>query len=805
MFKNYITVAIRNLARNKAYTFINVIGLAIGLTCSTLILLYLQNEFSYDRHHSKADRIYKIFQSERLSSGKMTYHYGIQGPAAPAMAKELPEIERATRFINRAVQVGTEGKESLRKRVTVADREFFKIFDFPLHEGNTQTGLQQPFSIFITQSLAQSLFGNESPIGKTIKITSKLFDDHYTITGILKDAPENSTKELAPELITMTLPNKNPERMIETWENWDGWGGIGIARTYLLLKTNVAQSNLKKKLPGFRMQHLSNKTTKAKSYELLPLTDLYFQGYQKYRLPSTNNGNLNTCYALGWTGFFIVIIACINFMNLSTARSVRRMREVGLRKVVGAKRTQLIHQFLGESVLLAIFSLMLALGLTELALPILNGFMQINLSINPQLLLFCLILTIGVGLLAGSYPALFLSAFRPTTVLKIIPNTKGRHAVVRKGLVVIQFAISMVLIVATLVVYLQTEHMLNADNGFQSDTMVWIAGISGSGNLPQVIKRELLSQPSVSHVSISHAYPIENRENPDRDLVSTQKMDSPIAIRHLVVDHDFLKTYQIPLLSGRDFMPEDHRPWDENKRPDDLKVLLSETAAVQLQVQSGDRIEFADGSHEVVGIFKDFHNRPLQQIIDPMMLMCSFHPQQATMSLRIDTQNLPEVMTHIQAAWEKTFPTRSFSPFFSDNVQQYYYGSELKQRSLYAMSSILAIAIACLGLLGLIAYTAEVRTKEIGIRKVLGATDTSIVSLLTKEFLILVSLASLLAWPIAYYTMDDWLQSFAYRINLSPVYFITSTGTALIITLITIAYQALKAARANPVEALRYE
>ncbi|MBT5831787.1 MAG: FtsX-like permease family protein, partial [Candidatus Latescibacteria bacterium] len=797
------TVAIRNLARHKTYTFINVIGLAIGLTCSTLILLFLQHEFSYDRHHSKADRIYKVFQSQRLPSGDMSYYYGAQGPIAPAMAEEFPEVERATRFIQRRPSVGVEGKESLYGRVTVADHEFFNIFDFPLIEGNAQTGLQQPFSAFVTQSFAQRLFGNEDAIGKTITLNSKIFDDVYTITGILKDIPENSIPELAPQIITAT-PSRKIFEGKDAREIWETWKGKGIARTYILLKANTPVSAIKQKLPDFVRRHMGDEAVETENYEVMPLTQLYLQAYQKYGLPMMGTGDLNACYALGGTGLFIVIIACINFMNLSAARSARRMREVGLRKVVGAKRSQLIYQFLGESILLSLLALVLALGLTELTLPAFNGFMQINLSIKPALLPLFAVVAVGVGLLAGSYPAFLLSSFRPVVVLQVVRNTKGGHAAVRKGLVVIQFAISMVLIAATLIIYQQIEYMRTADMGFERDRLVLLQ-ISGGGDLPQVMKTELLKHTGVSQVSISHYSPVP-RTDADHRLVSAEGLDASVDVRFLLTDHDFLNTYQIPLLSGRNFMLQDQRPVNSSPdKPNALAILLNEAAAKRLKVQPGEQIEFAGMSHNVVGIFKDFHNRSLQHAIDPMMLLCSFHEQQAFMTMRVDNQNRSAAMAHMETVWKKTFPTRSFSPFFGSEADRHFYGNELKQRSLYVVSSGLAIAIACLGLLGLIAYTAEVRTKEIGIRKVLGATEVSIVSLLTKEFLVLVALASVLAWPVAYYTMGEWLQNFVYRIDLSPAYFIASTGVALVITLITIAYQALKAARANPVEALRYE
>ena len=798
MFKNYLTVAIRNLSRHKAYTFINIIGLAIGLTCSTLILLYLQHEFSYDRHHSKADSIYRVVAERQLSNGDISYPYAVQGPVAPALAKDFPEIERTTRFYRRPVDIRVEGKELLKAGVMIADTEFFNIFNYPLIKGNAQTGLQAPFSVFITQTLAHKLFGYEDPMGKTVLLESKWFDNTYTITGILKDIPETGVVELAPELITTTFPSKNAEWMDRIQNNWNA----NFAFAYILLKPNASVATLKEKLPDFAKRHLGEDSAQNVRYKLKPLTQLHLYG-RNYGIPGST-GDINTCYAFGLIGIFMVTVACINFMNLSTARSARRMREVGMRKVVGAKRTQLVYQFLGESVLLSTLALFLALGLTELTLPLLNGFMGIQLSLSANILPLLLILAIGIGLLAGSYPALFLSSFKPASVLKIASNTKGSHALIRKGLVVVQFAISMILIAATIIVFQQTEYMRTANLGFKADTLVEMRGLWGVKTQAEAMKSQYLQHAGVRHATISHRL-VGNESEVDQRFVSAQGLESPVRVHLILTDHDFLDTYQIPLLSGRNFTPQDFSVHESSDAPNALKILLNETAAKRLNVQTGDHIEFTGASREVIGIFQDFHNRSLHETIRPLMLFCSRNENQIYMTLSINTQNLPDIMAHLETVWKKFHPDRPSQFVFVNDAFDQLYQSEMKLRTLYAVSSGLAIAIACLGLLGLIAYTAEVRTKEIGIRKVLGATEVSIISLLTKEFLLLVALASLLAYPIAYYTMNDWLQNFAYRINLSPIYFITSTGAALVITLITIAYQALKAARANPVEALRYE
>ncbi|MBT3606572.1 MAG: FtsX-like permease family protein [Candidatus Latescibacteria bacterium] len=796
MFKNYLTVAIRNLARHKTYTFINVIGLAIGLACSTLILLYLQHEFSFDRHHSKADRIYRVIAGERLSNGEISYRYGVQGPVASAMAEYFPEIEHGTRFYRRPskyVDVLVEGKERLGVRAMLSDAEIFNIFDYSLVKGDIQTGVQTPFSVFITEAFAQKLFGSEDPIGKDMLIQSKWFNDTYTIAGVLKDNPTTSTWELAPDLITTTFPSHRPQTMESLQNDW----GVYIAFTYILLKPNASIADLEAKLAAFAKRHLGEEMAQNVHYKVMPLTELHLYGH-KYKV--FGHGGITTCYTFGLIGILMLTVACINFMNLSTARSSRRMREVGMRKVVGAKRTQLIYQFLGESVLLSLLALILALGLTELTLPFFNEFMYLQLSLSASILPILFLLAIGVGLFAGSYPAFFLSAFRPVSVLKTASNNKGSHALVRKGLVVVQFAISMILIATTITVFNQTEYMRTADLGFKPDTLVEMHGLFGVKTKAEAMKSQYLKHAGVHQVTILHKF-VGDENLADQFFVTAHGIDTPIRAHYIIVDPDFLNTYDIPLLSGRDFILQDFSQDNLNAH----KILLNETAAKQFNVKVGDSIQFENKSREVVGIFRDIHNRSLHEAIRPLILLCGRNEEQIYMTLQINTQNLPDVMAHLETVWKTFHPDRASGFVFVDDAFDRRYQTEMKQSKLYAVCSGLAIAIACLGLLGLVAYTAEVRTKEIGVRKVLGATDVSIVSLLTKEFLVLVALASLLAWPIAYYALNDWLQNFAYRIELSLVYFIASTGVALVITLITIAYQALKAARANPIEALRYE
>lgn len=803
MLKNYFIIAMRNLARHKMYSYINIVGLAIGLACSTLILLYLQNEFGFDQHHSKADRIYKVFTSNLGPDGNWADHYATVGPVGPALAEEYPEVEQATRFMFRPARISTDGKAALGGWTMVGDSSLFDVFDFSLIQGDVKLGLQKPFSMYVTQRFAHALFGDADPIGKTVKLEMKFFDDFYTITGILNDVHRNST--YVPDLITTTPPQKDPQAMQLAWEDWKSFG---LTHTWVVLKKGVSTEAFEKKMSGFVSRHLGEDIAKTKRYELVALKDLHFYDRTIIGWNNTPRGDLNMCYTLWAIGVFIVMVACINFMNLATARSARRMREVGMRKVVGARRRHLVFQFLGESILLSLFALVLSLGIVELTLPWLNAFMLTELSLGSDVLPELFLLALVVGLLAGSYPAFFLSSFKPASVLKMMPNTKGGHSVVRKGLVMIQFAISMVLIAGTFIVSAQTDYMRHADVGYDRDSMVRVRLISDL-KTAVAMKAQYLQYPDVLGVNISHTRAYNLEGNADRFVVYGKDRDNEINLHYMITDHDFLKTYHLPLVAGRNFTPQDFRSYvyPKEEPANSYKILLNERAAEQLKVAPGDLIHFRDNAHEVVGIVKDFHNHTLRDAIEPMMFICSQSEIQAMITLRVNTQNLSDLMAHLSNVLKAFYPnlTSSRYIFLRDAQEINMYAQEIQMRVIASVCSGLAIVIACLGLLGLIAYTAEVRTKEIGIRKVLGATEVSIVSLLTKEFLLLVGLASVLAWPIAYYTMSGWLENFAYRIELSPIYFIGSTGVALVITLVTIAYQAMKAARANPIDALRYE
>lgn len=809
MFKNYLMVAVRNLMRHRVYSLINVFGLAVGMACCILILLFIRHEFSYDRHHEKVDRIYKVLRQKQRPDGEIYYSAGTLGPVAPTMQQEFPEVERATRFINRPMWIHHED-QGFTERAIIADREFVNIFDYDLVEGAV-ADLQKPYAAFVTQRLAKKLFGSADPIGKVVSVSYKWLKGDFTIAGILEDVPETSVWELECDFLTLTMPLSQEgfnwkERL---WEHWSIESNLHPMRTYLLLKPKASVTTLAQKLPDFALRYLKA-LSKTESYVLTPLNRFHLYGKHEFNglvAPGDGKplGDYRRSYIFGVIGFFVLVIACINFMNLATARSARRAREVGMRKVVGAYRGQIIGQFMGESVLLSLVALVLAIGMSEILLPIVNGYLGFDLMIDGWFLGQFLGLALVVGVFAGSYPALFLSSFRPTVVLKSTRTTAGGHGLVRKGLVVIQFAISIVLIVGTLVAFRQIEYMRNTDIGFEREARLIMPLMKQDRSLrwqAEKVKQQVLTHSGILGATTS-LFPPGEENNIDVRQVSAPGLAEPMDVHIIFTDEDFIDVYGIQILEGRSLLASD-KPVLSDNQWSNVHILFNESAAKLMgNIQAGDDVLLEGFPAKVAGIFKDFHNRSLHHEIRPLMLIPFSTPDYIT--VKFNAGNLPDVMAHLESVWKTFLPDRPFEYQFLDDYLDTFYQTELKLRQLYAACTGLAIVIACLGLLGLIAYTAEVRTKEIGVRKVLGATEMNLVGLLTREFLILVGVASVLAWPMAWFLMEDWLENFAYHIDLNPLYFVGSTLLALVITLVTIGYQALKAARINPIDALRYE
>ena len=800
MLKNYLTIALRNLTRHLGYSLINIIGLSIGIACCILIGLYIQDEFKVDRFHSKSDRIYRLLRETRLENGTTDMGYGTSGAAGPALKNDYPEIETVVRYMSWGGIWTKHQDKKFNQRFCLTDPDFLDVFDFELVSGNRETALSQPHAVLITQSTAQRFFGNEDPMGKPLSVDDRYMGGEYTVTGVLKDIPTHSTLQF--DILCATVNTYWTRSVFENWQPNSVWRP---ANNYILLREGANIASLEQQMPTFMSRYMGEEILENNTYYLQPFERIYLYSKTDYNIPYTTD--ITQIYSFATIGLFILIIACINFMNLATARSARRAREVGLRKVVGAYRSQLIRQFLGESFLLSVLAAGLALIVVYFALPYLNDFVQKQITLSNTLyttLASLLLLTLLVSLLAGIYPALFLSNFNPASVLKGTLAAGVRSGRLREILVVFQFAISAFLITSTYTVYQQLEYISTKNLGFDKEHIVltYLFGTDRRLNDRYLnIKNEYLQHPNILKASASHSsvgyggqlgrvYP-EGKSNEEWQM------------RVLGVDESYLDTYGIELIAGRNFSLD--IPTDSTQA-----FILNETAVKRLGWTDplGKKFEWNTEVHgpggQVVGIVKDFHNRSLHEEIQPVALTM-WQPKFNVLSLKISSQNIEETINHIGQVWKRHIPEKPFEYEFLDEDLDSLYRSEQRMGTLTNVFSGLAIIVACLGLFGLASFTAEVRTKEIGIRKTLGASVPNIVRLLSREFIILVLIADLIAFPLAYWAMSEWLTGFVYRIDISILIFLISGLLTLIIALLTVSTQALKAAFTNPIDALRYE
>ena len=800
MVKNYFMVAIRNLLRYKVYSLINVLGLAVGMACCVLILLFVQHELRYDTFHEQSDRIYRVVRETRGVSGAGSFHPGTSGLLAGALVQDLPEVEKATRvMINGNIWV-RYGDDGFSQTFCVADPEMLEMFDFPLIKGNVETALQNRFSVLVTEETAQKYFGEEDPVGKVITAEGRYHGGDYTITGVLKNVPEYSSLQF--DFLSATVHQEIP---LTAWEQWQPNTSWRPVRTYVLLRASATGDGVPSKLSDLMTKYMGEEVSRLNTYALQPLTRMHLYSEVDYGFPG--GGDITRVIIFASIAFFILMIACINFMNLSTARSVNRAREVGLRKVVGASKGQLVRQFLGEAVLLSCLALVLTLGLVELALPYLNdvtGY-ALTLGVAESGVLWMGLLGIGVfvGLLAGCYPAFFLSSFLPVQVLKGQVKTGKKGVGLRKGLVVFQFAISVVLIVGTVVVQNQMVFVENKKLGFEKEQVVVLPLFNTDRSLNaryQTVKQAFLEHPNVLKASASNST-MAWWGGAFQTVYPEGAVGNEWQMRILGVDEDFLNTYEIELVAGRNFSSEITTDATE-------AYILNETAVKQLGWDDpiGKSFEWAYWKRKgiVVGVVKDFHNRSLKEPILPFA-MCMWQDKYNLLSLKIRSDNMLETMAFLEKTWQQFIPDRPFAATFMDEYLSRIYQSEKVFKDIFQIFAALAIFVACLGLLGLMSFTVTQRTREIGVRKVLGASVGGIIALLTGEFVRLILLANLIAWPVAYYVMDQWLATFAYRIDLGVGVFLLGGVLTWGIAFLAICIQTWRAARANPVDALRYE
>jgi putative ABC transport system permease protein len=802
MFKNYLKIAIRNIRKQKGYAFINIAGLAIGMACCILIILYIAHELSYDRFHENSDRIFRIGINAKISGSPLLAPLS-NAPSPLVLKQDYPEVLDAVRirspFPVSKTLVKYEDKKFYVDGVLYADNSFFDVFTFPMINGDSKTALKTAYSVVLTEEIAFRYFGDDDPLGKVLKFNER---EDFTVTGVIKNVPRNSHFTFSMLCSFETLYARDREAM-ENWYNWNLYA-------YLLLPEEYDYRQLEKKFPAFIEKHLGEELKAIggeMKYFLQPLTSIHLHSNLQFEL--SGNSSILYVYIFGAIALFILVIACINFMNLATARSANRAKEVGLRKVVGAKRKELIKQFLGESLVYSFFSLLIALALVELALPFFRSFSGIDLRLSYASLGWLipgfLGLILFVGVVAGSYPALFLSRFQPVRVLKGSLKAGTASSRFRSLLVVAQFVISISLIIGTAIILNQLNYMKNTSLGFDKEKVL-VVEIMDRSILQSLdsIKTELKRIPGVLNVAASSIVP---GEFPDHQIYLPEGFSEKQAqvMESMNVDHDFIPTLGIEIVDGRNFSAEFKTDSGET-------VLINETAAkkfgwddpVGKTIKVPISYDLEMGTRRIIGVVKDFHLASLHKTIGPLVISNS-PGYLNSIAIKISHENSGHTIDLIRERWRKIHPDRPFEYYFLGDSFDSQYDSEERLSDLVASFAGLAIFIACLGLFGMASFAAEQRTKEIGIRKVLGASVPGVVALISKDFLKIVGIANIVAWPLAYFIMKRWLQSFAYRTSIELGVFILAGFLALVITLITVSYQAIRAAIANPVDSLRYE
>jgi putative ABC transport system permease protein len=795
MIKNYIKIAFRNLWRHKSFSLINIIGLAVGMTACFLIFIYVNFELSYDKFNQNFDQVYRL-NTDIKSPQEVLHWSSASAPMGPALQQDYPEdVKENARVFQSGFLMVNGDKKFQENNLAFTDPALLKIFTFPFIKGNPNTALSAPFDVVLTESMAKKYFGSNDIIGKSILMDGK---HPLIITGVMKDVPLNSHINF-DMLISASTMEKLKMINMQEWGNFSNY-------TYLLLPKGFDAAKLQAKLPSFIYRHITDdQRNHGYNYTLFiePLKDIYMDTFRGAEV----NGSITNVYAFSIVAIFILLIACINFVNLTTARASERAKEVGIRKVVGAFKNQLAIQFLGESVIISLVAFVFAFALSFLLLPLFNELAgkTVSQSIFDHGYIFILFgISLSIGLLAGIYPSFVLTSFSITSVLKGRFSTSVRGIFLRKGLVVLQFTISIVLIVGTIIVYNQLNYMRNQSLGFNKDQMVVIdfSGDSVIQSQAKAFKNELQQVNGVISVSGSSNTP--GNGNPvgysqvENHSGSMQSMN----LNLYDIDYDFIPQYGLKLVAGRAFSTA--------FTSDSTKAfIINETAAKSLgylrpDEAIGKRFSQWGRTGQIVGVVKDFHFESLQQNIKEMDLR--INPRNINVfTVKIKGGNIPNTIAALQSKWKTLASQRPFSYSFLDDSFNKQYVNEDRFGKMFMYFSFLAIMISCLGLLGLASYSTLQRTREIGIRKVLGASVPGIVNMLSKEFLLLVIISALIAFPIAWIGMHSWLKDFAYRISIGWWVFAVAGILACFIAIVTISFQAIRAAMANPVLSLRSE
>jgi len=802
VFGNYLKVSTRNLLRNKGYSIINIAGLAIGIASCMMIMFWVQNELSYDRFHEKADRLYRLCIDGRIS-GRNVRTPASNFPAGPAMVRDFPEVINCARIdVMPTIPVVYQDKIFLEKDVLWADNSIFELFSFPLISKSQEYPLERPNTAVITEDMAKRYFGEEDPLGKTMRLNN---ERDFTITGIAKNVPTNSQ-------IKFDMLCSFETRCAEDSELAEEWMYFSNV-TFLLLEENSDYKKLESIFPTFVDNHMGERLAAfgmGINYFLQPLTSMHLYSDLEYD-DFASTGNITYVYLFSGIALFVLLIACFNFINLTTARASARAREVGLRKTLGAHKGKLIIQFLSESVIYCVFSIILAILILEMALPIINPIIGTDLSPAsigiPSFILILLLVAIGVGVLAGSYPAFILSAFKPINVLKgnLRAGTSGSR--LRRALVVGQFVISIILIAGTVIIYKQINFIKNKKLGFDKEQLLVLPALDESLQKSSILIRDRLSAiPGVEKIAFGSKCPGSGTSS---SLIIPEGYtdDQGIMMYQIYASYDYFPTLGIEIVQGRNFSAD-------IKSDVSNAAIINEAAAKLIGWKNpigktitspgADTDKSKWETKRIIGVVRDFHVEPLNKEIGPVFIINADEDLSMAI-LRLSTNDITGTVKKIKDVWGEIAPEQPLNFYFVEDEYDNMYRAEERMGILAFYFSILAIFIGCMGLFGMSSYAAEQRTKEIGIRKVLGATVPGILRLLSKEILILIAIACVIAWPISFYALNRWLENFAYRISLDIYIFILAGFFALAIAMLTISFQSVKAALANPIKSLKYE
>ncbi|PPL02996.1 ABC transporter permease [Parapedobacter indicus] len=795
MIKNLLLVALRNFKRDKWYSLLNILGLTIGITFSLFLIFYIQDELSYDRYHEKADRIFRVESYIKEPEKDTLKWVSTPFPMAPALSKDYPEVEEAVRLVGNGNILYKKGELSLyQDKVFFADSNVFRVFTHPFLEGDPKTALVAPNSMVLTQSVAEKYFGKAGGyVGKSLENTN---GDVYKITGVVEDVPKNSHIIFNVLISRSSLPA----------DFANNWGGFGF-NTYVLLKPQTNAASFEQKLLPMYDKYLASIFAQFQikiRFGIRPITAIHLHSDMEGEPEEL--GNISYIYIFSAAAFFMLLIACINYMNLTTARSARRSKEIGIRKVTGSSRWQLISQFLVESILTALFALLLSLGLIALLLPVFNSLSGKSISFDTLLqartLLTILAVVVFVGLMGGSYPALYLSKFNPVSVLKGSLSKSSSNVTLRRALVVVQFSISIIMLICTWVVYNQLAYLRSKDLGFNKDQVLTVTANSQRDVRSKILsfKNEMRQNPQVLAVSTSQAVPGANI-NFNLFTVESKSGFVDKGVFTYGIDEDYFNTLGMEIVQGRNF----------SGLSDTLRsIIVNERMVKEFEWGEnaiGKTVKFpgdtSGNSLEVVGVVKDFNQQSLYNPIASLILF--YRPNSNNIQLKLDPRNIPATVARVEQSWKALFPELPFQYTFLDQDFDSQYAADQKRGKLFTTFSVLTVLVTCLGLLGLIAFITEQRQKEISIRKVLGASVGRIIPLITGNFVVLVGLACLIAFPVAWYFMDKWLQLFTYNTGLSVMPFLLSAIAVLVMTMATVLFHTIRAATANPVNSLRDE